>query len=505
MKKPIVGRVLALIPAIILQLLLIVLLLTVLWPYAMPIMIIIDIAALILAIYIISKQDAAAYKEAWLVFILMLPIIGVVMYLLFGEKRTGLALRRKIDSAKTEMNYTFPETRDWKEYKAEDNEMRTIGTLVFGWKMTGMETYRCGDTRYYPLGENMLPDMLEDLKKAEKFIFIEYFIVEEGIFWNSIVDVLEERVKAGVDVRVMYDDLGSIGTYSRKSAQMLREKGIRCIPFNPVKYVTLRINNRDHRKMTIIDGKIAYSGGVNIADEYINEKVKFGHWKDIAFRVEGDPAISYTYMFTEFWNAFAGNDKVPMEYLPKECSDEGNNGHIFTYYDSPVHHEHVSNTIFIELLSQATKYVWFYTPYLMLDSSLNDAIIRAARRGVDVRIITPGVPDKKMVYRVSRSYYGPLLENGVRIFEYTPGFVHAKASICDDTIATMGTVNLDFRSLFLHFECNSVFCSSSIIGDVKKDYEETLKLCRERKLGDGLPGTKYGIVEALLRLIAPLL
>lgn len=503
MKKQVVVRILALLPVILLQIVLIYLLLSSLAPYSVPITAGLNILAVVLSVVIISKQDVPSYKQAWLFIILLLPVIGATAYLLFGNKRTGNRLKKSIDSSKKELNYTFPESAYILNAKPKDNELRAAETLGFGWRMTGMETYKNGETRYYPLGENMLPDLLCDLKSAEKYIFIEYFIVEEGKLWNSIVDILEQRVKAGVDVRVMYDDLGSIATYSKKNVKRLTEKGIKCIPFNPVKYLTLKINNRDHRKMTVIDGKIAYSGGVNIADEYINEKTVYGHWKDIAFRVQGDAAIPYAYMFTEFWNAF-GKDKIPATYLPISCDDKGENGYVFTYYDSPVHSEHVCNTLHIELLSQATKYIWFYTPYLMLDSSLNDALIRAARRGVDVRIMMPGIPDKKLVYRISRSYYGPLLNAGVRIFEYTPGFVHAKALVCDDGIASIGTSNLDYRSLFLHFECNSIFADSSIVADLKNDFEDTLTKCRERKPDDKLPGTKYGVIEALLRLIAPL-
>ncbi len=504
MFKRVSGRVVTLLPVIIVQIALIYLLFSFLAPFTNYIVGALSLVAVVLSIIIISKQDVVTYKMAWLFFILIFPIIGSVAYIVVGNKKTGKKLKNSIDKAKADMNYYFPESPYVWNAVPKNRELRAYETLAFAWRMTGMQTYKCGDAKYYPVGDEMLPDLLADLENAKEFLFIEYFIIEEGKFLNSMVDILERKVKEGVDVRVMYDDFGSLPTYSRKSAKMLAKKGIKVVQFNPIKYLTLKINNRDHRKMTIIDGKIAYSGGVNIADEYINEKVVHGHWKDIAFRVDGDSVINYTYMFAEFWNAFS-DEKIPEKFLPSKCDDKGENGYIYTYYDSPVHENNVCNTLHIEFLSQATKYIWFYTPYLMLDASLNDALIRAARRGVDVRIIVPGIPDKKLVYRVSRSYYGPLLENGVRIFEYTPGFVHAKAMVCDDGIASIGTSNLDFRSLFLHFECNSIFANCSIVDDLKKDFEETLQKCRERKLDDGLPGTKYGVAEALLRLISPLM
>jgi len=504
MFKRISGRILALVPAALLQIAVIVLLCTVLRPVSAYVYFLLDIVAVITAIKIVSLQDVTAYKQSWMLFILIVPFFGILMYLLFANKKTGGRLRTDLEESGKALAWNFPGSKYVTELKPGPDKLRAAESLYHVSVMTGMPIYCCGETRYYPVGEACLPDLREDLKKAEKFIFMEYFILQEGEFLGQLVDVLEERAKAGVDVRVMYDDLGSIGTYSQECAQKLRDRGIKVVSFNPIKYITPRVNNRDHRKMTVIDGKVAYSGGINISDEYINVGSEFGHWKDLAFRLEGDAAINYTYMFIEFWNAFEG-DKLSRDLLPASCSDAGENGFVLSYYENPVNRYHTSNTLYIDMLSQATEYIWFYTPYLMLDDSLMFAFINAARRGVDVRILMPGIPDKKMVYRISRSYYGPLMEAGVRIFEYTPGFVHAKACVCDGRIAAIGTVNLDFRSLFLHFENNSVFYGSTIVEDLHKDMAESFEKCLERKPGDGLPGTKYGIIEALLRVIAPLL
>jgi len=504
MFKRISGRILALVPAVLAQILVIILLCTVLEPVSAYICLLLDIASVVVAIGIISLQDVTAYKQVWMLFILIVPFFGVLMYLLFANKKTGGRLKTKIGESGKALNWQFPESKSVTRLVPGPDAIRAAESLYYVSKMTDMAAYRCGDARYYPVGEACLPDMLEDMKKAEKYIFMEYFILQEGEFLGQITDVLEERVRAGVDVRVMYDDLGSIGTYSRGCAKKLEDKGIKVISFNPIKYITPRVNNRDHRKMTVIDGKVTYSGGINISDEYINVDHQFGHWKDLGFRLEGDAVINYVFMFIEFWNAFS-EDKLSRDLLPSACADDGENGFVLSYYESPVERYHTSNTLYIDMLSQATDYIWFYTPYLMLDDSLMNAFINTARRGVDVRILMPGIPDKKMVYRISRSYYGPLMEAGVRIFEYTPGFVHAKACVCDGRIAAIGTVNLDFRSLFLHFENNSVFYDSSIVEDLHRDMEESFEKCLERKPEDGLPGTRYGIIEALLRVIAPLL
>lgn len=356
---------------------------------------------------------------------------------------------------------------------------------------------------YYPLGEDMFAAMCRELKKAEKFIFLEYFIIQEGKFWDGLVDILAEKAAAGVDVRVMYDDFGCLSTFSRKDAMKLIVKKIKVAVFNPLVFVSARLNNRDHRKIMVIDGKVAFSGGVNLADEYINERDRFGHWKDIGFKLTGKAVISYTYMFMEFWNAFSLS-KIPADYLNIAYEEEHNDGYVLSYYDSPFSSDAVSNNLFTELLSQATDYVWFFTPYLMLGDTLRDAFIRAAKRGVDVRIMMPGIPDKKMVYRMSRSYYRHLLEAGVKIYEYTPGFLHAKACVCDDKLAVIGTVNLDYRSLFLHFECSTIFYKAALISDVKRDFEETQCKCSRRILENEKKGLIHRVVNSILRLFAPL-
>ena len=371
-------------------------------------------------------------------------------------------------------------------------------------KYTKFPIYKAENIKYYKLGDEMFLDILEELKKAQKYIFLEYFIIEPGIFLNSIIDILEQKVKDGVDVRLIYDDFGSLPTFSQKNVYQLKTRGIKCISFNPLFFIKGTLNNRDHRKILIIDGNVAFSGGINLADEYINKKKKYGHWKDIGFKLTGTPVKSYNYMFIEFWNAFS-NEKIDSNIINKCLSERKNeNGYIISYYDSPAYKEHISNNLYIDLLSQAINYAWFYTPYLIIGDFLMDALIKAAERGVDVRIFIPGIPDKKIVYRLSKSYYAPLLKAGIKIFEYTPGFIHAKACLIDDNIGTIGTVNLDYRSLFLHFECNSLFYKSSILDELKIDMIETQKKCKEVKEKDIKKGYFHRVFDAILRIFAPL-
>lgn len=362
---------------------------------------------------------------------------------------------------------------------------------------------------YFPIGERLFEQMMSALKEAKRYVFIEYFIVQEGVLWESMVNVMEQKVQEGVDIRVLYDDIGSIGTFSARNRASLLKKGIKCEKFNPLIVLSGALNNRDHRKIMVVDGIVAFSGGINLADEYINEEHPFGHWKDIGFRITGDAIRSYAYMFIEFWNA-SSLDKITKDLIGSDFDKtrvterDDFDGYVQPYYDSPNREEAASNNLYIDLLGQSKEYAWFYTPYLLLGDGLRDAFVRAAKRGVDVRIVMPGIPDKKPVYRMSRSYYRELLEAGVRIFEYTPGFVHAKASLVDDCIGSVGTVNLDYRSLYLHYECNALFYKASLLLDLKKDFADSMEASWERTLEDENNGLIHGIIDGIMRIFAPL-
>ena len=465
-----------------------------------------SVLAVIFVTGLVAKRDESSYKLLWVMVIVTMPIFGAMLYVFWGNKNTGKKLKKNLEQSAAVLSKPADIVDNECLSDIRKNDLRIGQTLEHITKTTGFPVLKNDTSKYYPLGEDMFQDMCEDLKKAQKYIYVEYFIIQRGKFWDTLTDIMAERAAAGVEVRVMYDDLGSIGTYSLSNVIDLSKKGIKCIPFNPFLFIKAQLNNRDHRKIMVIDGEIAYSGGVNLADEYINEVQKFGIWKDIGFRITGEAVRSYTYMFAEFWNAFS-IDKIPKEMITQTEYETVNkdNGYILPYYDSPMYEEHVSNELFTEMLSVATDYIWFYTPYLILGDALFDAFIRAAKRGVDVRIIMPGIPDKKMVYRLSRSYYRDLMKAGVKIYEYKPGFVHAKGFVADDKIAGIGTVNLDYRSLFLHFECNSVFYNADIVGDLKQDYLKTLSECVERTLNDVKKGVVHNLIDNFLRVIAPLM
>ena len=509
--KKIIGRIVIVVPALVLQAAWYVFVIT--WLNKVFNGYLADAAAFLFAVLaiifvtsLVSRRDESSYKMLWAIVIVAMPILGAILYLFLGNKRTGTKLSKNLE--KTGIK---PQTisgiagQDYSDLIRAD-DLRISQSMERITKSTGWPVLKNGQTRYYPFGEDMFHDMCEDLKQAKKYVYIEYFIIENGLFWDTLTGILADKAAQGVDVRVMYDDLGSIGTYSMIDVVELTKKGIRCIPFNPLLFIKTQLNNRDHRKIMVIDGEVAYSGGVNLADEYINEKEKFGRWKDIGFRITGEGVISYVYMFSEFWNAYCRKeDQIDINLVQISREPSADNGLILPYYDSPMRDEHTSNVFYTEMLSVATDYIWFYTPYLMLGDALFDAFIRAAGRGVDVRIIMPGIPDKKMVFRLSRSYYKDLIKAGVKVYEYTPGFVHAKACIMDDKLCTIGTVNLDYRSLFLHFECNSIFYKSDIVSCLKADFLKTLTTCRRIRTEDTKKGPLGRLADNFLRLLAPLL
>ncbi len=500
-----IRRIIGLIPAVLLQILWFVILTQWLAPFSALIGLLLSVFAILFVLHIMLNRNEGTYKTLWLLVILGLPVLGTVLYLFFGNKRTTKPIRKNLEKG----HASLPEgtkSDPAAEAMLTKEEPRLAQTYRWLEKETGYSLQPIAENKYYPLGEELWAEMLKDLETAKKFIYVEYFIIENGVMWDSMVDIMAKKVTEGVDVRVMYDDMGSISTYNKKNRQALAAKGIQCIAFNPIVALKGTLNYRDHRKMLIIDGRVAYSGGVNLADEYINKALKFGHWKDIGFRLTGKPVETYTRMFATFWNAFAPKH-IPAETLqpaPEALAAKPTEGCVLSYYDSPIREDALSNTLYADLLSQATHYAWFYTPYLMLGDTLMDAFVMAAERGVDVRIIMPGVPDKAIVYRMSRSFYQPLLEAGVKIYEYTPGFVHAKGCVIDDKICTIGTVNLDYRSLFLHFENNALFYKAPLLPDLKADFLATQEKSVERTLDNIGNSFRKWLVDGVLRILAPL-
>lgn len=460
--------------------------------------------------YLVAKDDNASYRMGWILVILMMPPFGAFIYMLWGDKKPSKKLRAKLQLSYLAMDAHLQEQAEVVEALKQEDE-RAAATSHYLFKTSRYPLYRNTQVTYYPIGEEMFEAMLEELRKAKHFIFLEYFIVEEGEMWGKILEILLQKAKEGVEIRMLYDDMGSVALlpfgYARKLEEM--DPHIKCIAFNRVvPFVAMVMNNRDHRKILVIDGHTGFTGGVNLADEYINVKERFGHWKDTGVKLVGEAVWNLSAMFIEMWNACTDAKLSPDAYKVKELpftQEEPCEGFVQPYGDDPLDDENVGEDVYIEILNQAQKYVYIMTPYLILDDEMKRALVVAAKRGVDVRIMTPGIPDKRMVFRLTRANYLPLLEAGVKIYEYTPGFLHAKAFLCDDVSGVVGTINLDYRSLFLHFENAVWMYKVPALADLKKDMLETMERARMVYKED-VHTRGFGILlDGLLRIMAPLL
>ena len=462
--------------------------------------------SLLITLGIINSKSNPAYKIAWLIPILLFPVFGGLVYLLFGSDRTGRYLRKKLQGIGTEMDNVSGEAyrRSGAEQLPPDaaNQSRYISHCAY------CPPYQNTTTEYLPLGEVKFERMVEELKKAKHYIFLEYFIIQEGKMWNTILDILRQKAAEGVDVRVIYDDMGCIMILPTGYDKTLEQMGIKCRIFNPfVPILSSRFNTRDHRKICVIDGNVGFTGGINLADEYINAYEKHGHWKDTSILLKGEAVFNLTVMFLSMWDYLDGTTgKTDYSRYYPTVWDENAKGYVQPFADNPLDDEAVGETVYLNLINKAKRYVYITTPYLILSSEMFTALTSAAKCGVDVRIITPHVPDKWYVHAVSRSHYQPLIEAGVKIYEYTPGFIHAKTFVVDDDYAVVGTINLDYRSLYLHFECAVWMYQTPSVAQVRDDFfktqqisqEITLEECRSlsfpRRLG-----------RSVLRVFAPLM
>ena len=458
-----------------------------------------QLLSLFIVLYLVRKDEDSAYKIIWIVLIGLFPLLGGAMYLVFGNKMPSKKLRlqmQKVDAAhKAELA----------QQPLEHAEERFAGLRQYVSKYGHFPAWEHTAARYFDCGEAMYPQLLADLEQAEKFIFLEFFIVKSGRMWAGVEEILKRKAAQGVDVRLIYDDFGSLLGLPKDFVVRMERHRIRCIPFNPVvPFVSVVMNHRDHRKIVVVDGKVGYTGGVNLADEYINAEERFGRWKDAAIRLEGAAVWNFTVMFLNCWNAFRPSETDYTPFAPAgplPASD----GVVQPYADSPLDDEPVAETVYFNILAQAQRYVYIDTPYFSVGEEMLGALKAAAKRGVDVRLLLPGVPDKKLVFRLTRSYYLPLLRAGVRIYEYTPGFLHAKCYVSDDRVAVVGSINMDYRSLFLHFECGALLMDNSQVLALRDDVRATLPLCREVHLSDcrtNLPGT---VLDSALRLLSPLM
>lgn len=457
------------------------------------------------SLWILSRRMEPGYKIAWLIPILLMPVFGGIFYLLSGGGGVTPGMRKKLQSI-------GQRTRETLAGDFASDQMHSLGEDAAG-QARYLEQYACcpvyhsTHTEYFPLGELAWARMLEELERAERYIFLEYFIIQEGELWDSILQILRRKAAQGVDVRVLYDDFGCMYTLPRDYDVQLEAQGIQCRCFGRlVPVLSVRQNNRNHQKMLVIDGACAFTGGMNLADEYVNRRMKYGHWKDSAIFLRGDAVWSMTVMFLSMWDNCAGLEEDYDHFRPRQLKMPPAGGWVQPYTDTPLDGEKVSQTVYLNMISRARRSIYITTPYLIVDEATNTALCNAAKAGVDVRIITPHIPDKRYVFEVTRAHYPPLLESGVKIYEYTPGFIHAKNFVVDGMYATVGTVNLDYRSLFLHFENGVLLYGDPSIEAIRKDFLDTVAQCEEITLGKTRRLSIFDyLYRSILRVFAPLM
>ena len=460
----------------------------------------------ILVIYILNKNENPSFKLAWMVLLVISPVFGALFYLFvkfqLESKLINYKLLKIIDETQAHLSQDEEVINE-----LEEVDMQVANLAKYMVNIGGYPIYKNTDIKYFSLGEEKFEEMKKQIKKAEKFIFMEYFIVEESYMWNSILELLEDKVKEGVEVRFMYDGMCSLSLLPYDYPEFIKDKGIKCKMFSPIKPVlSTAQNNRDHRKILVIDGKIAFNGGINLGDEYINRIERFGHWKDTAVMLKGDAVKSFTLMFLQMWNINERNHDDFEKYISVAREEQNVEGYVMPYGDSPLDNENVGENVYLDILATAKKYVHIMTPYLIIDNEMMTALTYAAKRGIDVKLILPSIPDKKSAFMLARTYYPELIQAGVKIYEYTPGFVHAKVFTSDDKKAVVGTINLDFRSLYLHFECATFFYNVPTISSIEEDFQLTLTKCKQITMDDyNKLGIFYKIGGGFLKLIAPLM
>ena len=458
---------------------------------------------IIMILYLFNCSMDASAKLTWL-FLIMLAPVPASIFLWFTQKNFGHRMVKERTAKLIEATKDMLQQDKDTLYAPELIESGTDDLCRYVNRSGCFPIYKNTSTTFFPSGEAKFEAMLEELKKAEKFIFLEYFIITEGFMWGSILKILADKAAQGVDVRVMYDGMCEISTLTADYPKRLAKLGIKCKPFSAIHpFLSSHYNYRDHRKILVIDGKVAFNGGVNLADEYINKEERFGHWKDTAVMVKGQAVESFTLMFLQMWNLT--EQDVKWDECKVEASAESD-GYVMPYCDCPLDGERVGESVYMDILYRAKHYVHIMTPSLILDNELETALKYAAQRGVDVKIILPGIPDKKIAYSLAKSHYSQLVKYGVKIYEYDPGFVHAKIFVSDNEKAVVGTINLDYRSLYHHFECATYMYKTSCVSEIEADYQETLKKC-SAVTNESIKNEKifYKVFGAIVKILAPLM
>lgn len=472
---------------------------------------VLTIFEIIMIIYLFNCEFDSDVKLTWLMVIMVLPLFGS-MFLLYTRMDVGhRAIKRRMQQLLKETDDSLVQKPEVLQHLREVNP--ESATLVHYVNRTGCyPAYENTEVKYFPMGQDKLDELLIQLDQAKEYIFLEYFIIEEGVMWGKVLEILARKAKEGVEVRLLYDGSCEFTTLPHDYPKRIRELGIQCKMFAPLTpFVSTMYNYRDHRKILVIDGHTAFTGGINLADEYINVKEKYGHWKDTAIMLKGEAAKSFALMFLQMWNVDTRGEDFS-KYLTCNIEDEKRNkdvyskGFVLPYGDYPLDHDKVGERIYMDILNQATEYVHIMSPYLILDEEMQASLRFAAERGIEVKIILPGVPDKKGPYWLAKMHYKALLTSGVKIYEYTPGFVHAKVFVSDDVKGVVGTINLDYRSFYHHFECAAYMYDVECISDIEKDFRETLTQCREVTF-ETIKKEKWWIKVGgvLLKVIAPLI
>ena len=462
--------------------------------------------SIIIVFIIINNKSNPSYKIAWIVPVMIFPIFGGLFYLLYGGNKLSTREKLKMVIQNIEMTNSLKQDDEIIK-KIGDKSIYAKNQSEYILNYAKCPVYNNTETTYFKIGEEKFEALLRELKKAEKFIFLEYFIIQEGKMFNSILEILEEKAKQGVDVRLIYDDVGCIVTLPHNYKNTLEAKGIKCRVFNPIKpFFTRRLNNRDHRKIVVIDGDVGFTGGINLADEYINEYEKHGYWKDAGIMLKGDAVWNLTVMFLSMWDYIDNKEEDYIKFKPSKNKYYNSKGYVQPFDDSPLINEPIGETVYLNLINKAKDYIYINTPYLIIDDEMATALKIAAKSGVDIKIVTPYIPDKKFVHAVTKSYYESFIKDGIEIYEFTPGFMHAKTFVVDDEYGVVGSINLDFRSLYLHYECGVWLYKTDSIKSMKDDYLETLKRCHKVTMEECKNTSSIRkVLRLIIRMFAPLL
>lgn len=466
------------------------------------------ILSLIMSVHVINRDSDSSSKLLWVLLIMSLPFFGGLIYLLFGGRKIPKSLMIKDRQAYSDYKmYALRNIEILKQSHEDDYVLDKMASMA--WSNGYFPLYKNCETTYFPTGEDQYQMFIQELEKAQDFIFIEFFIINQGVMWNTILQILLDKAAMGVDVRVIYDDAGSITYLDPDYTKWLNDRGIKAHLFNPMRpQLEMQMNNRDHRKILVIDGKVAFTGGCNISDEYINTKKRFGYWKDMGVMIKGEAVEMFTISFLQIWNYQAKKNTAYEDFLlPRSTySNIQANGYVIPFSDSPTDENDTGKNMHLNMLNCSRKSFWITTPYLILDSEMISALNLAVNNGVDVRIVVPGIPDKKMVYEVTKANYEALIKKGVKIYEYTPGFIHGKVALSDDHNALVGTVNMDFRSYYMHYECGVWMHDVSCIEDIHEDFENIFKVSHLVTIEECLKTNPFiRMYRNVLKIFSPIL